>query len=142
MSAHLSSSYQTHNTQLRSKMTSMVAFPMAVTERTQNRVISIFSYLAGKAAPRRPADFTGVFYAPEYPLDGLGSVSFLQISWIRPNGDMPVSLTQNPPWVDLAGSMRELAHGDPRLYHLCLCWGFSVRLAYIAFSFPHQEQRY
>ena len=78
-------------------MTSMVAFPMAVTERTQNRVISIFSYLAGKAAPRRPADFTGVFYAPEYPLDGLGSVSFLQISWIRPSRDMPVSLTQNPP---------------------------------------------
>ena len=97
MSAHLSSSYQTHNTQLRSKMTSMVAFPMAVTERTQNRAISIFSYLAGKTAPRRPADFTGVFYAPEYPLDGLGSVSFLQISWIRPSGDMPVSLTQNPP---------------------------------------------
>ena len=78
-------------------MTSMVAFPMAVTERTQNRVISIFSNLAGKAAPRRPADFTGVFYAPEYPLDGLGSVSFLQISWIRPSGDVPVSLTQNPP---------------------------------------------
>ena len=97
ISTHLSSSCQTHNTQLRSKMTSMVAFPMAVTERTQNRVISIFSNLAGKAAPRRPADFTGVFYAPEYPLDGLGSVSFLQISWIRPSGDMPVSLTQNPP---------------------------------------------
>ena len=75
----------------------MVAFPMAVTERTQNRAISIFSYLAGKTAPRRPADFTGVFYAPEYPLDGLGSVSFLQISWIRPSRDMPVSLTQNPP---------------------------------------------
>ena len=75
----------------------MVAFPMAVTERTQNRVISIFSYLAGKAAPRRPADFTGVLYAPEYPLDGLGSVPFLQISWIRPSRDMPVSLTQNPP---------------------------------------------
>ena len=97
ISTHLSSSEQTHNTQLRSKMTSMVAFPMAVTERTQNRAISIFSYLAGKAAPRRPADFTGVFYAPEYPLDGLGSVSFLQISWIRPSRDMPVSLTQNPP---------------------------------------------
>ena len=84
ISTHLSSSEQTHNTQLRSKMTSMVAFPMAVTERTQNRAISIFSYLAGKTAPRRPADFTGVFYAPEYPFDGLGSVSFLQISWIRP----------------------------------------------------------
>ena len=64
-------------------MTYMVAFPMAVTERTKTTHID-FQLLAEKAAPRRPADFTGVFYAPEYPLDGLGSVSFLQISWIRP----------------------------------------------------------
>ena len=87
----------------------MVAFPMAVTERTQNRAISIFSYLAGKATPRRPADFTGVFYAPEYPLDGLGSVSFLQISWIRPSRDMSVSLTQNPPCTEGCTTDRGMA---------------------------------
>ena len=40
----------------------------------------VFHTCTREVAPDRPADFTGVFYTPKYPLDGLGLVPFTQIS--------------------------------------------------------------
>ena len=42
--------------------------------------VHVFCACTREVAPDRPADFTGVFYAPKYPLDGLGVVPFTQIS--------------------------------------------------------------
>ena len=58
---------------------------------------SKFGSCTGKLAPGRPAGFTSVENAPEYPLDALGSVSITQISKIRPNGGKPVWLIWGSP---------------------------------------------